>query len=282
MILGVHVSTAGGVSNAPLNACRLGISTFQIFTKTQNRWKTPPTPPDEIDRYLKYCEENGIQVTLSHDAYLINLCSTDNEKMQKSREAFIDEMDRADLLQMDYLVMHPGSHLGAGEDAGLKLIAESLAMCFDQRPDGKVRILLETTAGQGTNLGYRFEQIAELIHLVDCDERIGVCVDTCHIFAAGYDFSTPDKYRHVFEEFDRIVGLDRIYAFHFNDSKKNLGSRVDRHEHIGEGLIGSEPFRFLMDDDRFRNVPAILETPGGLDDHARNLNALHKAMSVGS
>ncbi len=274
MILGAHVSTAGGVSNAPLNARKLGITAFQIFTKNQNRWVQKPLEAEEIDKYLRNCDECGIECAVAHDAYLINLCATDEDNLRKSRAAFLDEMQRADQLRIPFLVMHPGSHKGSGEDAGLGGIAESLRVLFDQQPDGRVRVLLETTAGQGTNLGYTFEQLAELIRLVDCDERIGVCVDTCHIFAAGYDIRTRPAYDNVFEKFDKIVGLDRLYVFHLNDSKKELASRVDRHEHIGEGRLGLEPFDYLLNDERFKDIPALLETPGEMDDYIRNLDVL--------
>ncbi|NQT35778.1 deoxyribonuclease IV [bacterium] len=276
MILGAHVSTSGGVSNAPLNARKLGITAFQIFTKNQNRWKQNPTEADEIDQYLKNCEECGIEWTISHDAYLINLCATDEEKLNRSREAFLDEMIRADRLQIPYLVMHPGSHLGAGEEAGLRKIAESLRMLLDRNNNGKVRVLLETTAGQGNNLGYRFEQLAELIRLIDCEERTGVCLDTCHIFTAGYDIRTVDSYRKVMSEFDEIIGLNRLLAFHLNDSKKDFASRVDRHEHIGEGKIGSDAFRFFLNDPRFGDIPGLLETPGMADEYVKNIKLLRE------
>ncbi len=280
MILGAHVSTSGGVSNAPLNAKKLNITAFQIFTKNQNRWQQKPLEIKEIDRYLRNCEECGIEYTVSHDAYLINLCATTEDNIRKSRDAFLDEMQRADQLQIPYLVMHPGSHKGSGEDVGLRKIAESLKMLFDRQSDGSVKVLLETTAGQGTNLGYTFEQLAELIRLIDCDERIGVCVDTCHIFAAGYDIRTSSAYENVIREFDEVIGLDRLLVFHLNDSKKELASRVDRHEHIGEGLLGLEPFRFLMNDKRFANVPGILESPGEMKDFEKNLDVLRGLIGV--
>ncbi len=282
MILGAHVSTSGGIWNAPLNAGKLDITAFQIFTKNQNRWQQKPLETKEIDKYLRNCEECGIEYTVSHDAYLINLCATDEEKLRRSRDAFLDEMQRADQLKIPYLVMHPGSHKGAGEDVGLRRIAESLKMQFDRQSNGSVKVLLETTAGQGTNLGYTFEQLAELIRLVDCDERIGVCVDTCHIFAAGYDIRTSPAYENVIREFDDIIGLDRLLIFHLNDSKRGLASRIDRHEHIGEGMIGIESFRFLVNDSRLVNIPGILETPGKMEDYEVNLDALRMLVKVNS
>jgi len=274
VILGAHVSIAGGVSNAPLNAQKLGINAFQIFTKNQNRWKDKPLEPAEVEKYLANCESCDIRRTVAHSAYLINLCTTDNGKLKMSRNAFLDEMMRAEQLRIPYLVMHPGSHLGAGESEGIRLIAESLRMLFNQQPDGKVRVLLETTAGQGTNLGYRFEQMAELIELIDCDARVGVCLDTCHIFAAGYDIRTPDAYEATIAEFDRVVGLDRLYVFHFNDSRRELGSRIDRHEHLGNGKIGVEPFKLFVQDPRFTDLPGLIETPGDMEDFAGNLDIL--------
>ena len=279
MILGAHVSTAGGVSNAPLNAKKLGVTAFQIFTKNQTRWRAKPLDPAEIDKYLVNCKENNIQVTVSHDAYLINLCAVDKVKLEMSRKAFLDEMQRADQLHIPFLVMHPGSHLKAGEKEGIRKVAESFRMLFDVNPDGKVMVLLETTAGQGTNLGYTFEQIAEMLELVDNEDRMGVCLDTCHIYAAGYDFTSQDKYRSVMDEFDKIIGLNRLHCVHFNDSKRELGSRVDRHDHIGTGQIGVESFGYFLNDQRLKDMPAILETPGDIEDYAKNLTILRKLIN---
>ncbi len=274
MILGAHVSTAGGVFKAPLNAKKLGITAIQIFTKNQNQWAAKPLTDENIEKYFANIESCGITHTVAHDSYLINLCAIEAEKMDKSRAAFIDELVRADQLHLDGVVMHPGSHLKAGEEAGIKAVAESFRYCFDQQPEGKVRVLIETTAGQGTNLGHRFEHIAEMIRLIDNDDRIGVCLDTCHIFAAGYDYRTKEGYDAVIKEFDDIIGLDRLYAFHINDSKKDLGSRVDRHEHIGGGFIGKEPFAHFVNDPRFKDIPALLETPGEQEDYVQNLDTL--------
>lgn len=279
MILGAHVSTAGGVFKAPLNAKTIGVTAMQIFSKNQNQWNAKPYDDKTVEKYFANCEECGITHTVAHDSYLINMCAVEEEKLTKSRNAFIDEMDRADILKLDGLVMHPGSHMKAGEEAGIKAIADSFHYCFDQRPDSKVRILLETTAGQGTNLGYRFEQIAEMLRLIDNDDHMGVCVDTCHTLAAGYDYRTREGYEVVIKQFDDIIGLDRLYAFHMNDSKKELGSRVDRHEHIGEGFVGADPFAFFMNDERFKDIPAYLETPGKQEDYPRNLEKL-RAMVV--
>ncbi len=280
MILGAHVSTAGGVSNAPLNAEKLGITTCQIFTKNQNRWKSKPLEPDEIEKFQSLVIEMNISPIIAHDAYLINLCAIENYKLDMSKAAFLDEMIRADQLRIDFLVTHPGSHLGAGAGAGIKKIAKSLKELFDRQSGGQCQVLLETTAGQGTNLGYTFDQIAEMLELTDYPERMGVCLDTCHIFAAGYDIRTQDEYAKVMLDFDRIVGLGNLKAVHFNDSKKELGTRVDRHENIGDGFIGKDAFGFLLNDERLKDVPAILETPGGVEAYQKDLDLLRSLIST--
>jgi deoxyribonuclease-4 len=198
-----------------------------------------------------------------HDSYLINLCAVDDAILRKSRLALKDELDRSEQIGAQFLNFHPGSHMGAGEQQGIKRIAESLNIIHDQTRGYRVKSVLETTAGQGTSIGYRFEHLKEIIDLVDDRDRMAVCVDTCHVFAAGYDISTEDGYKATFDEFDRIIGLDRLVAFHINDSKREFNSRVDRHEHIGKGTIGKLGFRLLMNDQRFQNIPKILETPKG-------------------
>lgn len=278
MILGAHVSTAGGVSQALVNAKDLHISAIQIFSKNQHQWKAPPLKEEEIAKWHQLIHEVGVTHAVSHAAYLINLCATDKEFLHKSRESFLDELRRADQLNLIGVVLHPGSHMNAGEEAGLDLIADSLKMVMDQHPDGKAKVLLEVTAGQGTALGYKFEQIAHLLHKVNAPQRMGVCLDTCHLFAAGYDLVDRESYDQVFHQFDRIIGLDQLVCIHLNDSKKGLGSRVDRHEHIGEGMLGSEVFRRMLKDPRFKDIPALLETPGKFDDYARNLTVLYSLM----
>ncbi len=260
---GAHMSIAGGVSNAPTRANAVGARSVQVFTKNNNRWKGVPLTTEEIAGFEKNKKEYGVDVFASHDCYLINLASQDKEIMRKSAEAFLDEIDRADALNIPCLVFHPGAHLGNGEDDGIERIVESLNSALEKRPDSRVTLTLETTAGQGTTLGHRFEHLGRIMEKVDKPERFGVCVDTCHIFAAGYEINTPEGYEKTFEEFDRIVGIDKIKMFHVNDSKRELGSRVDRHEHIGKGHIGLEGFRLLVNDRRFTNTPMILETPKG-------------------
>ena len=274
MILGAHVFTAGGVSKGPQNAKQLGVPAIQIFSKNQHQWNAPPLSDAEREKWEKFRAECGITHAVAHAAYLINLCAPVAETLEKSRRAYLDELIRGDELGLIGVVLHPGSHMKSGEDVGVNLIADSLKGILDKHPGGKTKILLEVTAGQGTNLGYKFDQIAELLRLVDAPARAGVCLDTCHIHAAGYDWTTDSGYDAVFGEFDKVIGLDKIACFHLNDSKKALGSRVDRHEDIGKGEIGARPFKRLIEDPRFKDVPGLLETPGELEDYARNLSTL--------
>ena len=219
-------------------------------------------------------KECGIQATVSHDSYLINLGSHDPVTLQKSLDAFADEIERCEQLGIPFLVFHPGSHVGAGEAAGLQRIVDSLNAVLGQKPKYRTRVLLENTAGQGSNLGYRFEQLGEILAKTENPKRLGVCLDTCHLFASGYDLRTRSTYEATFREFDAIVGLGRVKVFHLNDSKKSLGSRVDRHENIGKGELGLEPFRFLLNDPRFAGLPMLLETPGGDEAYRIDLTTL--------
>ncbi len=273
-LLGAHVSIAGGVDKAPERGRVLTCDCIQIFSKNQTQWKSKPLSEETAARFKEALGEFDIRDVLIHDSYLINLGSTDEVKLEKSREAFLDEIDRADLLGVKFLVFHPGSHMGAGEEQGLRNIADSLNILIDQRPDSSVKLLLETTAGQGTNLGYRFEHLARIIELVEDTGRMGTCYDTQHTFAAGYDLRTRESYEAVWKDFDDIVGLNTLKAFHLNDSRKELASRVDRHEHIGQGLIGESAFRMLMNDPKFAEVPMYLETPQGEEEYYTNLKFL--------
>jgi deoxyribonuclease-4 len=260
--LGAHMSIAGGVDKAILLGHEVGCDTIQIFTKSSNQWRAKPLTDGEIERFAANREKYGISPVVAHDSYLINLASPDKEGLlTKSREAFLVEMERAETLGIPYLVMHPGSHLGAGVEEGLKTVAESFDWLFSRTANLKLIVLLETTAGQGTNLGFTFEQLRTIIDTVEDGGRFGVCLDTAHIFAAGYDITTREDYENTLQEFDRIIGLRRLKAVHLNDSKKDLASRVDRHEHIGKGALGLEPFRMLLNDARFDELPMILETP---------------------
>lgn len=278
ILLGAHMSIAGGVYNCFDHGEHFKCTTIQIFTKNASQWRAKPLTETEIDKFKERQKQTKISPVVAHDSYLINLGSNDKALLQKSREAFLVEMQRCELLEIPCLVTHPGSHTGAGEEIGLKTVADSLSWLHHKLPEAKVMICLETTAGQGTNLGYRFEQIANIIELSDSPERSGVCLDTCHIFAAGYDIRTERAYKKTMREFDSVIGLKRLKVIHFNDSRRELGSRIDRHEHIGKGFIGVEPFGFFMNDRRLAKIPKILETPKGDDGSAddRNLTILRK------
>lgn len=276
ILLGAHMSIAGGVHTAVERGISIGCTTMQMFVKNNNQWRGKELTDEDVSTYKKLLQESSIGPVVVHDTYLINLCATDKQILRKSRATLKDELNRCELLGVEYLNFHPGSHIGAGEKEGIKRIAESLNTIHDQTRGYGVRSVLETTAGQGTAIGYRFEQLREIIDLVDDAERMAVCVDTCHVFAAGYDIATERGYEKTFEEFDAVIGLGRLAAFHVNDSKREFGSRVDRHEHIGKGTIGKTGFRLLMNDDRFRTVPKILETPKGpeMKEDVKNMRVL--------
>lgn len=265
ILLGAHTSIAGGVDKAVERAAKIGCTTFQLFTKNSNQWKAKPLSDQVVQNYKRLIKLENLKPVIAHDSYLINLCAKDKTILKKSREAFIDELERCELLGIDYLNFHPGSHMGLGEEDGIKLIAESINIAHENTKGFKVKSMIETTAGQGTSIGFKFEQIRKIIDLVEDKKRLAVCVDTCHIFAAGYDIRTEKGYIKTFEEFDEIIGLKFLKAFHMNDSKKGLGERIDRHEHIGKGKIGLNGFRFIMNDERFFTIPKILETPKGED-----------------
>ena len=262
-LLGAHVSIAGGVSTAIDRAEKLGFTAIQIFTKNSNRWSAKPLDAKEIENFKTKLSKSSIKFIVAHDSYLINLCAKNEEILNKSRNAFVDELQRCEQLGIPYLNFHPGSHTGRGEEEGLKVIAESINIAHEKTANFKVSSMLELTAGQGTALGYRFEQIAKIIELVDDKKRMSVCIDTAHIFAADYDIRTVESYDEVMKQFNDIIGLYRLKCFHINDSKKELGSKVDRHEHIGKGFIGLEGFANIMNDEKLINVPKILETPKG-------------------
>ncbi|TLY33674.1 MAG: deoxyribonuclease IV [Ignavibacteria bacterium] len=244
---------------------RAGCRSLQVFTKNASRWQAKPLSDEDIANYKTAASKSTIAPVIAHDSYLINLCAADRLILRKSREAFIDELRRCEALGIPYLNFHPGAHMGAGEAAGLRLMIESLNHSHDRTDGARVLSVVETTAGQGTVLGHRFEQLAAIIDGVEDRERVGVCIDTCHIFAAGYDISKRDGYEGTLRAFDQIVGLKKLVAIHMNDSKAPLGSHIDRHEHIGKGKIGREGFRYIMKDDRLLKVPKILETPKGED-----------------
>jgi deoxyribonuclease-4 len=259
--LGAHLSIAGGLPRAVDRAEASRCQALQIFTKSVGQWRARPLPAAEIARFRARVRETGIRPVVAHNSYLINVAAASPELRAQSIAALGEELDRAEALGLDGLVMHPGSYTTGTEDRGLTLIAEALAALLRARPRGRTTILLEHTAGQGTNLGHRFEHLATILECLKRSRRVGVCLDTCHLLAAGYDICSDHGYQRTFREFDRIVGLDRIKAFHLNDSKKPCGSRVDRHEHIGKGCLGLEPFRMLLNDPRFADLPMLLETP---------------------
>jgi deoxyribonuclease-4 len=259
--LGAHMSINGGLPRAVDRAHASGCQALQIFTKSAGQWRARLLPDDEVRAFRRRVRETGIRPVVAHNSYLINVAAADPALRRQSIAALREELDRAERLGLDGLVMHPGSYTSGTEAGGLRLIADALAEILESRPDGRTRLLLEHTAGQGTNLGHRFEHLAEIIDQVGGSTRVGVCLDTCHLLAAGYDIRTDDGYGATFREFGRVVGFSRLKAFHLNDSKKPCGSRVDRHEHIGKGCLGLAPFRRLLNDRRFAKLPMLLETP---------------------
>ena len=255
------MSIAGGVDQAPLRGKEVGCDTIQVFTKSNRQWHAKRLTDREVEAFKANLAATGMGPVVAHDCYLINLAAPGGPLWKKSVAAFRMELERAERLGIPYLVTHPGSHVGAGEAEGIHRVAEALNALHAALPGHRVQVLLETTAGQGTSLGYRFEQLAAILDEVEQPDRVGICLDTCHVFAAGYDIRSQDGYRRSLEELDACLGLRRLKAIHLNDSKGGLGSRVDRHEHIGKGRLGLAPFRHLLNDPRLRRVPMILETP---------------------
>jgi deoxyribonuclease-4 len=260
--VGAHVSASGGVENAPVNAYEIGAKAFALFTKNQRQWFSSPLTLASIKLFRQNCEKYDFKPfqILPHDSYLINLGHPDKEQLEKSRASFLDEMQRCEQLGLDRLNFHPGSHLKAiSEEECLTRIAESINIVLDKTKG--VSAVIENTAGQGTNMGHRFEHLKFMIDKVEDKSRVGVCIDTCHAFTSGYDIKTPEGYADTFSQFDKIVGFKYLKGMHINDSKKELATRVDRHDSLGMGFLGDEVFRLLMNDPRFDNMPLILETP---------------------
>jgi deoxyribonuclease IV len=282
-LLGAHMSIAGGVGNALLLGAKVECEAIQIFTKSSRQWACRPYTEEEIEQFRVNQKTTGIATVIAHDSYLLNLCSPDGALRQRSILAFIDELERCEILGITHLIAHPGAHVGAGEDEGIKIIARSLDEVHRACPNYNVKVALEITAGQGSCLGYRFEQIGRMFDAIKENERLRVCFDTEHAFAAGYDIRTREGYERTFTELDEMIGIDRLAAFHLNDSKKEFNSRLDRHEHIGKGYIGVEAFRMLMNDKRFWGLPMCLETPKGLDlaEDRENLNLLRSLFILG-
>ena len=275
--IGVHLSISGGLYKAVEKAAQLKIQALQIFLKNSNRWEAKPYSEDDISIFHKAKETVKDIVIFAHAGYLINLAGIGDVK-KKSLVALADELQRAEQLHIDYLVLHPGSHGARGLEQGIDSVAENLVEVLTRTK--KVKILLETTAGQGSSIGHRFEHIRSNMDKASCSARLGVCLDTCHVFAAGYDISRKDSYADVFSEFNAIIGLKKLKLIHVNDSKKECGSMVDRHEHIGRGCIGNEGFRLLLNDSKLASIPLVLETPKFNDDEAdkMNLKALRRLM----
>jgi deoxyribonuclease-4 len=288
--LGAHLSIAGGLPRAVDRAKATRCDALQIFTKSAGQWRARVLPDDEVQLFRRRVEETGIGPVVAHNSYLINVASTVAALREQSIAALGEELDRAELLGLAGLVMHPGSSTNGSEEDGLRAIGRAIAGLLKARPRHRVQVLLEHTAGQGTNLGYRFEHLATILDTLDGSPRVGVCLDTCHLLTAGYDLCSDAGYAATFRDFDRLVGLDRIKVFHLNDSKKPCGSRVDRHEHIGKGCLGLEPFRRILNDPRFARLPMLLETPKlesaaskrrDVDAwDARNLRTLRKLMAT--
>lgn len=266
LLVGTHVSIAGGVARSIERADRLDCLAMQIFVKNCNRWEAPELTAQEVDSFRSARSASPLKRCVAHDSYLINLASPDQSLWDRSREALQEELRRCELLGLEYLVVHPGAHVGSGETAGIRRIARALDFIHEEGGEFSVRIALETTAGQGTSIGHRFEHLRDIMAQTYKPDKVLVCLDTCHIFAAGYDIRCGEGYSKTFEQFETTIGLDKLKLIHVNDSKRELGSRVDRHEHIGTGQIGNEGFRMIMRDSRFLDIPKILETPKGSDD----------------
>jgi deoxyribonuclease-4 len=260
MRIGAHMSVAGGVSHAIERAVVHGCEALQIFTKNGSQWRGKPLEPEDISRFRRRIDETGIAPVVSHASYLINLATTFPQLREQSLAAFGDELDRAEALGLLGVVIHPGTCTAGSDEDALRLIADGIRHALERRRDYKTMVLLEHTAGQGRTLAYTFEHLATILGHLNGSPRVGVCLDTCHLVASGYDIVSDAGYRETFASFDRLVGLDRLHVFHGNDSKKPCGSRVDRHEHIGDGCIGLEPFRRLLHDPRFRHLPILIET----------------------
>lgn len=273
-LLGAHTSTSGGVFNAIIEGKEIKADVLQIFSKNQKQWKGRAYKEGEVEKFHQLIDETGIKPVMVHTSYLINLGSTNELTLSNSIDALIDELQRCHLLKIPYLVLHPGSHLNAGEEVGIKKISQNLKKIVSEADVDDVIILLETTAGQGTNLGYTFEQLREMMDRSSVDKHLGVCMDTCHIFTAGYDIRTPDAWQKTKQTFDNIIGLHKLKGFHLNDSQKDLGSKVDRHDRIGKGFLGQKPFEIILNDPDMKGLPMILEVPGGPKAYKQDLKIL--------
>ena len=274
MRLGAHMSISGGVDKAVGRGQEVGCEAMQIFTKNSNQWKAKPLTSTEIHAFRDACQATGIGPVIAHSAYLINLAAPDEALYEKSIQACLDELQRCEALGLPYLVIHPGAHMGTGEEQGLERICAAIDRIHREAPKAQTAITLEVTAGQGTVLASKFEHFAAILERVAEPERLGFCLDTCHLLAAGYDFRTRQGYDQMMAAWENLVGIERIRVIHLNDSKKDLGCRVDRHEHIGQGCIGTQGFELLLNDPRLAEFPMVLETPKEDDADARNLATL--------
>lgn len=282
MKLGAHESIAGGLHQAFVRAQEVGCDAVQLFVKSNRQWKARPLTDEDVQRFRECQADTDIEPAVAHASYLLNLASPNEELWTRSRDTLLLELERCERLGIPGLVLHPGSHTGSGEEAGLARVALALGEVHARSPGFKSRILLETMAGQGTNLGYRFEHLAWLLANTPQGERLGTCFDTCHVFAAGYELRTPEGYAETLQQFDEIVGLDTLGVLHLNDSKADLGSRKDRHAHIGEGCLGLEAFRRVVNDARFQHLAGLLETPKEKDLQAdrENLERLRSLIAI--
>lgn len=278
-LLGAHMSISGGLKRALLRGHDLGCNTIQMFTKSSVQWKERFLEEQEVAKFREIRKRVNINPVISHNSYLINLASADEGLYKKSIDAMLHEMQRCELLGVNYLVIHPGSHRGRGEEYGIEKIVCALNMIHERTKGYNVKIALETTAGQGTALGYRLEQIAQIIKSTEDASRLAFCLDTCHSFAAGYELRTEGGYERLFNEIEEITGMEKLKVIHLNDSKADCGSRIDRHENIGRGMIGERPFRWIMSDERLKDIPKIIETPGlgkDLEKDRENLDLLRR------
>lgn len=277
LLLGAHMSISGGLDQAIVKADQIGCTAVQFFSKSNRQWYAKPLTSADIRQFKKAVGDSSIQATIIHASYLINIGSPDGQTSKRATAALQDELIRAEQLAIDYLVFHPGSHKQEGEAACLDRIAHNINLILSQVEAGTTKLLLETMAGQGSSVGHTFEQLASVYRAIEQKDRVGICLDTCHIFAAGYDISSRSGYEQVLASFDATIGLDKLHALHINDSKKPFGSRVDRHEHIGKGALGPEPFRYIFNDKRLAHIPKILETPkDSIEDDIQNLRRIKK------
>lgn len=276
ILLGGHISTSGGVSLSPARASVFHFGTMQIFSKNQMQWKAKELPNSEVEGFINGCAEHKLRKMMIHASYLLNMGSSDPEMLKKVGDALLIEVERANLLKVDYLVVHPGSKGTGSEEVAIHNISEHVNRAIANSKFTK--ILLETAAGQGSNLGFTFEQLASMLDGIDRKDFVGICFDTCHVFAAGYDIKSPEGYEETMDKFDSQIGIEKLLGFHLNDSKKGMGSRIDRHEQIGDGMIGSDGIANLVNDTRFREVPMVFETPKGEEGYAKDIGVLESIL----